>query len=121
MSIKDKLRADSNIPLVGGIVAAIGASICCVGPFVLLLLGVSGSWISNLLFFEPYQPIFISVVVGLLAWSGWKIYQPIEDCEPGSVCAVPETRLRRQIVFWNTAVLALALVTSTYWLPLFFI
>jgi mercuric ion transport protein len=27
----------------GGMVAAIGASLCCAGPFVLLLLGVSGS------------------------------------------------------------------------------
>ncbi|MGR5415051.1 mercuric transporter MerT family protein, partial [Vibrio astriarenae] len=31
-------------PLVAGVLAAIGASVCCVGPLVLLALGIGGSW-----------------------------------------------------------------------------
>lgn len=53
----------SNLAMIGGFFAAIGASICCVGPLVLLLLGISGSWISNLAVFEPYRPIFVLLVL----------------------------------------------------------
>lgn len=30
--------------LIAGVLAAIGASVCCVGPLVLLALGIGGSW-----------------------------------------------------------------------------
>jgi mercuric ion transport protein len=43
---------------VGGL-AAILASTCCLGPLVLLMLGVSGAWIGNLTALEPYRPLFI--------------------------------------------------------------
>jgi len=119
--MKVKASDDSSLPLIGGVLAAIGGSICCVGPFVLLLLGVSGSWISNLMVFQRFQPLFILFVLGLLAWAGWKVYQPIESCEPGSVCAVPQSRVRRQTIFWLVSALAISLVTSAYWLPLFFL
>ncbi len=32
----------------GGLLAALGASACCVLPFVLLTLGVGGAWMSNI-------------------------------------------------------------------------
>ncbi|HZE91048.1 MAG TPA: mercuric transporter MerT family protein, partial [Rhizobacter sp.] len=32
--------------LVAGVLAAIGASVCCVGPLVLLMLGIGGAWIA---------------------------------------------------------------------------
>lgn len=119
--METKTADDSRLPMIGGVLAAIGGSICCVGPFVLLLLGVSGSWISNLMVFQRYQPLFILFVLGLLVWAGLKVYQPIESCEPGSVCAVPQTRTRRQVTFWLVSALAITLVTSAYWLPLFFL
>ncbi len=77
--------------LVGGMVAAIGASLCCAGPFVLLLLGISGSWISTLTAFEPFRPYFIAVVALLYLWAGWQVHRPIERCPEGSVCAIPKT------------------------------
>lgn len=110
------INNDSNLPILGGIIAAIGAGMCCAGPFVLLLLGVSGSWIGNLTLLEPYRPLFILVVVGLFGWAGIKVYRPVEECEPGEVCAIPEVRRRRQVIFWFTAISALVLVTSNYWI-----
>ncbi|MBV1899226.1 MAG: mercury transporter, partial [Cycloclasticus sp.] len=50
-------KSNPNFPIIGGVIAAIGAGLCCAGPFVLLLLGVSGSWIGNLTLLEPYRPI----------------------------------------------------------------
>ena len=109
-------KNDTSLPLVGGIAAAIGAGLCCAGPLVLLLLGVSGSWIGNLTVLEPYRPIFILLVLVLFSFAGWKVYRPIEECEPGTACAMPQVRKRRQIIFWVTAFIALILVTSNYWI-----
>ena len=110
------INYDSKMPMVGGIIAAIGAGICCVGPLVLLLLGISGSWISSLTAFEPYRPVFVVTVMLFLGYAGYKIHRPIEKCQPGSVCAIPQTRRRRQIAFWITSLIALVLITSNYWL-----
>lgn len=107
---------DFNLPIIGGVIAAIGAGLCCAGPFVLLLLGVSGSWIGNLTLLEPYRPIFILTVLALFGFAGWKVYRSIEDCEPGTACAIPQVRARRQVIFWVAAFTALALVTSNYWI-----
>jgi len=109
-------KNESKLPLIGGILAAIGASVCCAGPLILLVLGISGSWISNLTLFEPYRPIFIMAVLALFGFAGWKVYRPVEDCEPSAACAVSQIRKRRQMVFWLTALTALVLVTSNYWI-----
>ncbi len=52
-------RTGSGALLVGG-VAAILASTCCLGPLVLVALGLSGAWIGNLTLLEPYRPFFIA-------------------------------------------------------------
>lgn len=110
-------KNESNFSMVGGIIAATGAGVCCVGPLLLLLLGISGSWISNLTAFEPYRPLFIIIVVLLLGFAGCKIYRPIEECESENACANPKTRHRRKVIFWLiTAAAAIVLVTSNYWI-----
>ena len=105
-----------KLPIIGGILAAVGASLCCAGPFVLVLLGISGSWIGNLSLFAPYRPLFILAVFVLFAWAGWKIYRPVDKCEPATACASPSIRKRRQIIFWATALIALILISSNYWI-----
>lgn len=117
MRFRSKTTAESNLPIIGGVLAAIGAGLCCVGPFVLLTLGISGAWIGNLTLLEPYRPIFVAIVVLLFGWAGWQVHRPAETCEPGTACAVPQTHKRRQLVFWGAAMIALILVTSSYWVP----
>ena len=109
----------SRLPIIGGLLAAVGAALCCVGPFVLVTVGISGAWISNLTLIEPYRPFFIAAVLGMFAWSGWKIYQPVESFTPGTPCSSPEIRTRRKLIFWMALVIALILVISPYWIPLF--
>ena len=55
------LNAKSS--LVAGSLAAIGASVCCVGPLVLLALGIGGAWIGNLTALQPYRPLFIGLTL----------------------------------------------------------
>jgi len=117
MPSKDKF-IDTKLPIIGGVTTAIGASLCCVGPFVLLSLGISGAWIGNLTLLEPYRPVFIILVVLLFGWAGWQVYRPVESCEPGTACGVLQVRRRRQVIFWMAALISLMLVTSTYWIPI---
>ena len=52
------------------------------------------AWIGNLTLLEPYRPLFIATVLLLFGWAGWQVHRPIEACEPGTACAVPQTRKR---------------------------
>lgn len=93
--------------LLAGGIAAILASTCCVGPLVLITVGVSGAWISNLTLLEPYQPIFVgaAVIALLLAWQ--RIWRPAAVCLPGEVCAIPQVNRAYKKLFWVVAALVI--------------
>ena len=102
--------------IIGGLLAAVGASICCAGPLVLLMLGISGSWISTLTEFEPFRPYFIIMVFGLLTWAAWQVHRPIDQCPEGSVCAIPDKRKQYQIIYWAVVSTSIILILSPYWI-----
>lgn len=56
MDIEERKGIGSGWGLVGAVVSAVGASICCVGPLLLLGLGVGGAWVGNLTAMEEYRP-----------------------------------------------------------------
>lgn len=107
-------------PLAAGGIASILASACCLGPLVLITLGVSGAWIGNLTALEPYRPIFIggALVAMFFAWR--RIYRPVEQCQPGEACAVPQVRTTYKVIFWAVTALILAALLFPYALPLFY-
>ena len=84
--------------LTGGL-AAILASTCCLGPLVLITLGVSGAWISNLTLLEPYRPIFIGASVVALFFAYRRIARAPAACEPGQVCALPQVNRSYKTLF----------------------
>jgi len=102
--------------LVGAIGAAIAASVCCVAPLVLLTLGVSGAWVSNLAAFEPYRPIFISISLSLLGLAFYRVYSKsrANDCATGNICAKPQASKITKIIFTLSTVLILGLATFPY-------
>lgn len=103
--------------LIAAAVAAVGASICCVGPFVLLTLGVGGAWIGNLTALEPYRPVFIGVTLVFLGLAFRKLYLVPETCETGKACADPVTRRNQRLVFWVVTVFLAALVAFPWYGP----
>ncbi|MGS9811080.1 mercuric transporter MerT family protein, partial [Pseudomonas aeruginosa] len=60
--------------LVASSLTAIGASVCCVGPLVLLALGVSGTWVGALTMMEPLRPLFIGLTLLFLGLAFRKLY-----------------------------------------------
>jgi mercuric ion transport protein len=106
--------------LLAGILAAVGASICCVGPLVLLALGVSGAWIGSLTALEPCRPFFIGLTLLFLGFAFHRLYFARRVCTPGSVCANPRTLKRQRFAFWIVTVLVLGLISVPWLAPLFY-
>ena len=116
---KQTTRSETGF-LIVGILAAIGASVCCVGPLVLLALGVSGAWISSLTALEPYRPIFIGLTLLFLAGAFHSLYLARRVCTPGSACADSRTLKRQRLAFWIVTILVLGLVAVPWLAPLFY-
>ena len=106
--------------LVAGVVAGIGASVCCVGPMVLLALGISGAWIGNLTALEPYRPIFIGLTLLFLGLAFRKLYLVPRACTLGDDCAEPRVIRRQRLTFWTVAALLLGLLLVPVVVPLFY-
>jgi len=103
----------------GGIVGAVVASTCCVVPLALVLLGVSGSWISQLTAFAPYKPYFLVGSIALLGVGFRRVYfQPPAPCAPGSICAVPATRRGTRAALWSGTVIVAVAASVDWWAPL---
>lgn len=107
-------------PLVAGGSAAILAWTCCLGPLVLVALGVSGAWIGNLTALEPYRPIFIGVALVALFFAYRRIFRPRKACTPLEICSVPQVRAAYKIIFWIVAALVGIALAFPYVLPLFY-
>jgi mercuric ion transport protein len=106
--------------LAAGGLAAILAGACCLGPLVLVSVGVSGAWLASFQLLEPYRPFFIGIAALALAFAGRRIYRPAAQCEPGDVCAVPRVRRGYKVGFWSVAVLLVFMLVYPYFAPLFY-
>lgn len=103
----------------GGL-AAILASICCLGPLVLVAIGFSGAWIGNLTVFEPYRPIFIGAALVALFFAYRRIFRPAQACKTEEVCAVPQVKTVQKIIFLLVAALTGVALAFPYVLPLLY-
>jgi mercuric ion transport protein len=107
-------------PLLTGGLAAVLASTCCLGPLLLITLGVSGAWIANLTVLEPFRPVFIGVALAALFFAHRRIFRPVAACKPGDACAVPQVRTTYKALFWLVAALVVVAMVFPYALPLFY-
>ncbi len=104
----------------GGILAALGAASCCVVPFALFMLGVSGAWISNLTALEPYQPIFAAVTLGFLGGGFYLVYRkPKLACAEGTYCATPRSSRIAKTGLWTATVMVVIALAFPKLAPLF--
>lgn len=100
---------------VGGILAALGAASCCVVPFALFLLGVSGAWIGNLTALAPYQPVFAAAAFGFIGYGAYLVYwKPKAACADGSYCARPVSSRVAKVGLWSAGALVVIAVGFPY-------
>lgn len=110
---------NSRKSLAVGTVAAIGASVCCAGPLLLVMAGISGTWISKLTAFEPYRPIFLLLTLACLGFAFHRLYFDQQNCDSESGCD-PKRARRSRILFWVVAIPLLMLLAFPWYAPYLF-
>lgn len=97
------------------VVAAIGASLCCILPVAVVVLGVGSAALGAYL--EPFRPYFIGLTVAFLGFAYYQAYKPSNvDCAPGQACAVPENRRAQRIVLWVLTAVVAALIAFPFYI-----
>jgi len=115
-AVKPRASGSGSGALFAGGLAAILASTCCLGPLLLVSIGISGVWIANLTRLEAYRPFFIAIALLALFFAWRSIYRPAQACRPGEVCALPQTRRLYKVLFWISCGLTLLALTFPYFL-----
>lgn len=105
--------ADHRVTLGAAVAAAIAASLCCVGPLVLIGLGASGAWMSGLSALEPIKPLLTLATGGFLGYAFARVYgksSQSQVCEPGSLCADPRTDRINKVALWGVTIVVAGLL-----------
>jgi mercuric ion transport protein len=105
----------SNRSLLLAIAAGLGASACCIGPLLLLSLGLGGAWVGNLTAMEPYSGYFTAVALVILVVVFHKLYIAPKKCEEGTVCANPKVLKNQRIIFWIVSIILTAMMSFPYY------
>lgn len=113
-----KIENKSGWLVGGGILASIIASLCCVGPLILTILGVSGA--AALSKFETLRVPMILLVLLFFGVAGFVLFRKRNSCEPGSICADPKKFRKMVIFYWLGLMIALLGITSPQWVALIF-
>lgn len=109
---------NSGLLVGGGVLAAFVASLCCIGPLILTLAGVSGAAVLSKLDVLRVPMTILVFIIFVVA--GRSLYQKRNVCEPGSICADSKKYKKMLIVYWMGIILALAALTSPYWISWIF-
>jgi mercuric ion transport protein len=73
--------------------------LCCIGPWAVVLFGVSGA--VTMARWAPLRPYIIAVAAVMLTWAFWRVYRPKPPCEGGSCPTGPSVRLK--VMLWVAA------------------
>ncbi len=96
----------------GAVLAALGASLCCIGPLAFAILGIGGAGL--LVKLEAYRPYFTLGTVGLLGLGFYFGYRPRRigrDARGGPECGCEHPRSNRlgKVMLWVAAALVIGI------------
>lgn len=104
---------------IGAILAAIGASACCVGPLLLLSLGIGGAWMSTLTSMTTIRPFFLILTLVFIGLGYRKLYLIPDRCEEDENCAAPDVKQKQRMIFWLGSVVISLLLAFPWYAPFF--
>lgn len=101
--------------LVGGsLVAALGASLCCILPIIFALAGAGVVGASA--FFAAWRPYLLAVTLLLLGLGFYFAYRrPSHVCEPGSACSLPVVNRSGRIGLWIVSAIILVVAAFPFY------
>lgn len=89
---------------VGGVTAAVIASLCCIGPVLVVFLGVGS--LAAFSAFEIYRPYLIGLTVALIGLAFYLTYRKREvKCEDGT-CRIESVSKWAKTGVWTVTILA---------------
>ena len=120
------MTKDGTTTMIGGLVTAFFASVCCIGPMVFAALGVgvgatgvlagAVGFLKELL---PYRPLFIGLTALLFGFSFYLAYRkPNTVFTPEGVCHPQRAPGSKRALLWVIATVVIVLVLAPYWLEL---
>ena len=112
--------ADSSAPrgsLLVAALAGLGASVCCLVPFILIVAGVGGASMSYFMKFAPYRPIFIGITLIFLGLAFWRLYMVPRRCETDGVCVDRVTLRKSRRLFGAVTVILVPVLMFPWYFP----
>ncbi len=86
---------------IGISVVASFIGLCCIGPWAVVLFGVSGA--VTMARWAPLRPYLIGVAVVMLIWAFWQVYRPQPVCADGTCPTGPSPWLKSML--WVAALM----------------
>lgn len=97
------------------ILAAMGVSVCCLGPFVLVTLGLGTAAGAISAFFAPLRPILLTLAFGIVGWRLIALYRVARTNKAKeSTCCPPENRDREKAITWSVLGIITLFAASPY-------
>jgi mercuric ion transport protein len=107
----DKTNKITLFASIGSIISGLIASLCCIGPLVFVVLGLSGAVFFAKL--EQFRWLFGTVALGFLVLGFFFAYRGGAECSPGTSCAInPKRRKLNRVILWIAAILVVAFIFS---------
>ncbi len=114
-------RKNLSLRLLGlAVVSTLVASTCCLLPLALVLVGITGAWMTTLTSLQPVTPIFIGIAVVTLGWAGYLVFRPVTECSASEAEACGKTRRSTRWIFLICASFIAALLLFPLFAPLFY-
>lgn len=116
MTEKKSLLATPRL-LLAAVLASLTASVCCIGPFLLLATGLGGAWMSRVMLLEPLQPVLTLLSLSLVGYAGWRLLNERSCVQVSETVAQTSPDRIKLTAFVLTLILVLILISSEYWIP----
>ena len=100
--------------LLAGVLTALGASLCCVVPQALFMLGFNGAWINDLGAFERYRLLCVVLTLVFLSVAFHQLYLTRHVREPALSRAALRALTQHRIIFWVVTILLLGLLATPW-------
>lgn len=113
-------EAKSGVALTLGGLSAVLASACCLGPLLLVSLGLGGAWLGLFAALDPFRPYFLGAALVALFFAYRQIFWPRQSCERDRVCSLPKVSKAYKVLFWVVAALVMIAFAYPYFMPIFY-
>ena len=88
--------------------------LCCIGPWAVVLFGVSGA--VTMARWAPARPYIIAVAAVMLAWAFWRVYRQQPACENGTCPAASSVWLKAMLWFAAAMIVVAFFADELQWI-----